>query len=125
MFMRISETPNIPMITATRSKPPLMLTEPNVNRSVPLTTSMPTVETNRPTAIIIRALSIEPPIMKIVTTKPSVIRAKYSGGPNLSAATTRMGDATFSPMLLSVPAMNEAKAAMPSAAPARPCLAIW
>jgi hypothetical protein len=125
MFVRISETPNIPMITATRSNPPAMLTDPKVKRSTPLTTSMPTVETQMPAVIIMKALSIEPPTMKIVTTKPRTISEKYSGGPNLRAATTRMGENTFRPMVLRVPATNEANAAMPSAAPARPCLAIW
>ena len=125
MFMRTSEMPNMPMMIATISNPLVMLVNPRVNRSLPLTMSIPTVEMNSPNATINRAFNMEPPTMNIVTTNPRVITPKYSGGPNFSAAATRMGEKKFRPSVLNVPAMKEPMAAIPRAAPARPCFAIW
>ena len=50
---------------------------------------------------------------------------KYSGGPKRSATETRGGASSCRPTIPMVPAMNEPKAAMPSAGPALPCSAIW
>ena len=55
----------------------------------------------------------------------SIIRAAYSGGPNVSATLASVGAISISPTTLTVPAMNEAIAAMPSAWPARPWRASW
>ena len=57
--------------------------------------------------------------------RPSTIRLKYSGGPNATATRASVGATSISAMMAKVPAMNEPSAAMPSAGPARPCLAIW
>ena len=54
-----------------------------------------------------------------------IISAKYSGGPKRSASEASGGASNMSPMMPSVPAMNEPNAAMPSAGPALPCSAIW
>ena len=51
--------------------------------------------------------------------------AKYSGGANLSAKRARGGATSIKPNTPNVPATKEEIAAIPNAAPARPCLAIW
>ena len=56
---------------------------------------------------------------------PMSIRLKYSGGPNARASLARGGATSISPITEMVPAMKEPKAAIPRAAPARPCRAIW
>ena len=53
------------------------------------------------------------------------MRAKYSGGPKLSATLARIGATNMRPTTLMVPAMNDPNAEMPRAAPARPWRAIW
>ena len=65
----------------------------------------------------------EPCTMKTVATKPSRITAKFSGGPKCKATDVRNGENSVSPTTLSVPAANDPIAAIPSAAPARPCCA--
>jgi hypothetical protein len=54
-----------------------------------------------------------------------IMSAAYSAGPKPTAMPTRGRATIMSISTLKVPAMNEAQAAMPSAGPARPCLAIW
>jgi hypothetical protein len=49
---------------------------------------------------------------------------KYSGGPNLRPNRERGAAKNMSPTSPNVPAIKEPNAAMPSAAPALPCLAI-
>ena len=56
--------------------------------------------------------------------RPSTIRLKYSGGPKATATRASVGATSISAMMAKVPAANEPSAAMPSAGPARPCLAI-
>ena len=56
--------------------------------------------------------------------KASTITAKYSAGPNFSATCTTSGAITVSRIVAIVPAMNEPMAAVASAGPARPRLAI-
>src|SRR5262252_7431159 len=55
-----SATPNRPMTTARSSTPPLRSTEPNVKRSRPLTTSMPTAAVRKPSATISTPFTAEP-----------------------------------------------------------------
>ena len=124
MLARISETPNSPMTTGTRSNPSVRLTAPNVKRSLPLTWSMPMQAQITPSAMTMNPFAAEPCTMNTVATKPSAITAKFSGGPNFSAADVRSGENKVRPTTLSVPAMNDPMAAMPRAAPARPCRAI-
>ena len=52
--------------------------------------------------------------------RPSTTSAKYSGGPNASAAFASAGASSISPTVPSVPAMNEPIAAIPSAGPRGP-----
>jgi hypothetical protein len=53
------------------------------------------------------------------------ISAKYSGAPNLSAASASGGPARAISSVPTHPAMNELIAAIASAGPARPWRAIW
>ena len=56
---------------------------------------------------------------------PSTMRLKYSGGPKARANFDRGGARRISPMSPTVPPMNEPKAHIPRAGPARPFRAIW
>ena len=68
---------------------------------------------------------MEPLERKATRVKARNTRAKISGGPNFRANSASGGDKTIRPMTPMVPAMNEAKAEIPSAAPARPWRVIW
>ena len=66
------------------------------------------------------AFTVDSRAKKVSSVNPRVIRAKYSGGPKRSVTRARNGARNVRAITLSVPAMNEPNAAMPSAAPARP-----
>jgi hypothetical protein len=53
--------------------------------------------------------------------RPRKVSAKYSGGPNASAARDSMGAKKVSPTTPMVPATKDAMAEMPRAGPPRPC----
>src|SRR5271157_423493 len=57
--------------------------------------------------------------------KPSTMRAKYSGGPNLRAQLAKVGARKINMKIVIVPAMNDPNAAIPRAGPALPWRAIW
>jgi hypothetical protein len=78
-----------------------------------------------PKAPIIRAFITDPCARYVITVKPSRITAKNSGAPNLNPKSAMGPAKTISPMIPSVPAINDPKAAIPKAAPALPSLAIW
>ncbi len=78
-----------------------------------------------PAMIMHSALSTEPLASVIEAIRPSVISAKYSTGPNSSASLVIGIANTATRKVETVPAKNEPSAAMASAAPARPFLAIW
>ena len=73
---------------------------------------------------IAKPLSMEPPVRLARVVSPSTMRAKYSGGPNVTAHSASGGAESVSSTTLNVPAMNEPSAAIPSAAPALPFNAI-
>ena len=85
---------------------------------------MPTVPASRPSTAMINALIIEPCDRYATRVKPVSVRAKYSGGPKLNAALPSTGAKQHQADHPDVPAINEPKAEMPSAAPARPCRAM-
>ena len=62
---------------------------------------------------------------KVRRVKPSTIRLKYSAGPNTTATLASAGASSISATTAKVPAAKELNAEIPSAGPARPCLAIW
>ena len=74
--------------------------------------------------IEMKPLSIESPASMITSSSANTISAEYSGGPKLTATSAASGARNVSPMTPMVPATKDAIAAMPSALPARPCLAI-
>ena len=79
---------------------------------------------HRPTSIASSAFTMRRPASSTTIARPSAISAKYSGELNASANFASGGAISISTTTPTVPAMNEAIAAMPSAAPARPLRAI-
>ena len=71
------------------------------------------------------ALTSEPLASTTAAIRPSTISEKYSAGPNLSATSASGGAKAATTIVANVPAMNEPRAAMASAVPARPLRAIW
>ena len=71
------------------------------------------------------ALRIEPRASTMASTRPITISEKYSAGPNSSASLVSGAPSAAMTSVATVPAKNEPIAAMPSAMPARPFLAIW
>ncbi len=116
--------PNTPIASTAKSTPSDSSLIPSVRRSWPVSRSVPTVESNRPSTTMITALSTEPRASTIASPRPNTIRPKYSAGPNSSAS--RVSGAPIAAMtsVATVPAKNEPSAAMPSALPALPCFAI-
>ncbi len=98
---------------------------PNVKREVAVNRSVPMPAIHRPTSIASSALIMERPASSTTIARPSAISAKYSGELNDKANLASGGATSISASTPKVPAMNEAMAAMPSAAPARPLRAIW
>ncbi|MNE18307.1 hypothetical protein D3C80_1113380 [compost metagenome] len=80
---------------------------------------------SRPKTIMAKAFSSEPLASATEATRPRTISEKYSAGPKLSAIAASGGAATASRMVATVPAKKEPRAAVASAAPARPLRAIW
>ena len=74
---------------------------------------------------MIRPLITDSPSRPPIVVSDSIISAAYSGGPKLSATLASVGAINIRPITLTVPAMNDAIAAMPSAWPARPWRASW
>ena len=71
------------------------------------------------------AFITEPCASTTAATKPSTMRAKYSGAPN-DCPTRASGGANMAMIAVeTVPAKNEPSAAIASADPARPWRAIW
>jgi len=117
--------PNRPMAIGTKLTPSLMSAMPKVMRGTPELTSTPMRPTNTPTTIMAIALAGEPCASTTAPSRPSTMRLTVSTAVNFSAnaASGRLSSAITT--VATVPAKNEAMAAMASAEPARPCLAIW
>ncbi|MNN92947.1 hypothetical protein D3C81_2113070 [compost metagenome] len=64
------------------------------------------------------------PSTALTVVKASTISMKYSGGPSLTAKSATTGANSVTTTVAIVPATNEPMAAVASAAPARPLLAI-
>ena len=98
---------------------------PKVMRGTPELTSTPTRPISTPTTIMAMALGGEPCASTTAPSRPSTIRLTVSTAVNLSAkaASGRLRSAITK--VATVPAKNDAMAAIASAEPARPCRAIW
>ena len=70
------------------------------------------------------AFMSEPEANTTAPTRPNTIREKYSAGPNLKASSANGGANAAINNVATLPAKNEPKAAIASAAPARPFLAM-
>ena len=65
-------------------------------------------------------MTIDSPAKKTTMASPKTIKAKYSGGAKRNAKRARGGATSINPNTPTVPAMNEAMAEIPNAAPALP-----
>ena len=97
----------------------------NDMRDAPVSMSEPTIDSSRPNTIIAIAFSTEPLASTTAKIRPSTISEKYSAGPNASASLVSGAPSTAISTVATQPAKNEPIAAIASAGPARPCLAIW
>ena len=123
-LIRISPMPKTPITTGTIPNPSRSSIRPKVKRGAPMTRSIPTCAMSRPSTADRSARINERPASPVTSDRPTNIRAKNSGGPNLRAKRVRGRATSTSPMVVIVPPMKEPIAAMASADPARPCLAI-
>ena len=71
------------------------------------------------------ALMMEPCASATEAMRPSTISEKYSAEPNFNATRASGGAAMARSSVATEPAKKEPSAAVESAGPARPCLAIW
>ena len=86
--------------------------------------SMPTKPIARPSASDTMPRNIEAPSTDDTVTNANTINEKNSAGPNLRARSATSGANSVSKITPIVPAINEPIAAVASAGPARPFLAI-
>ena len=124
MLARISEMPNRPITATRKSKPRIISCEPKVMRSWPVTVSMPTAASRKPSIIAARVLSGEPRPRPMKQAKERNITAKNSGGPKRSAKPATSGARKVSSTTARKAPTKEAVKAAVSASPARPCCAI-
>ena len=119
-----SPTPKRATVSTMNSTPSRSQIWPNSKRETPVWGSMPIVAMRSPTTPAASPFRTESPTAASAV-RPTTTRAKYSGGPKESAARASGGAISIRPSVPITPAMNDPMAAMPSAAPARPCSAIW
>ena len=98
---------------------------PKASRIWPVCSSMPITPSSSPTNSEASPREVEEPSTADTVTKANTISAKYSVGPNCSATSTTRGASSVSSTVAIEPATNEPIAAVASAGPARPRLAIW
>jgi hypothetical protein len=121
---RISLMPNRPMTATRKSKPRIISVLPKVIRSWPVTVSMPTAASRKPSVIAAMVFSGGPRLMPTKQAKERNITAKNSGGPKRSAKPATTGATkVIITTATRAPKKEEVKAAV-SASPARPCCAI-
>ena len=72
----ISAKPNRPMASTAKSTPSATRSQPKVSRSSPVSRSVPTVDSRRPTRTMAIALTIEPRASTTANIRPSIISAK-------------------------------------------------
>ncbi len=125
MLPSTSPRANTPIATTTKSMPSSISALPKVKREVEVKRSVPMPAIHSPTSIASSALVIDSPASSTTIASPRHISAKYSGELKDNANFASGGATSMRPSTPTVPAMKEAMAAMPSAAPARPRFAIW
>src|ERR687897_1438993 len=97
---------------------------PKVNRWTLVWGSIPTIAIESPKSVAMIALSCEPVVRLETITSARSISRKYSAEPKAMATLASAGARSINPRVENVPATNEPIAAVESAGPARPCLAI-
>src|SRR3972149_953848 len=115
---RISPMPNRPITAIRKSKPLSIWVKPKVRRSVPVTGSVPTAASAKPSIIDASVLNGASLLMPIKAQNVSRYTAKNSGGPNSSANFATRGERNVITITAtSAPTKDEGNAAA-SAAPA-------
>ena len=97
---------------------------PSVKRACPVWLSRPMRPIVSPKNRLASPRAFDAPSTADTVVNASTITAKYSAGPNLSAISTMIGATAVRRMVAMVPATNEPMAAVASAGPARPRLAM-
>ncbi len=97
---------------------------PNVKRAWPVWLSRPMRPIVSPKNRLARPRALEAPSTADTVVNASTMTAKYSAGPNFSAISTTIGAITVSRITAIVPATKDPIAAVASAGPARPRLAM-
>ena len=120
----ISAKPNTPIARVAKPRPSDSSGMLKVMRAAPVSRSEPTIESSRPSTIIAIAFSTDPLASTTAKIRPSTISEKYSAGPNASATLVSGAPSGAISTVATQPAKNEPIAAIASAGPARPCLAI-
>ena len=113
-----------PTITLMKSIPARSVGYPKVSRAAPVRGSWPIRVVMSPRAMEITPLRRARPERLMISVSAMNMRAKYSGGPNVTATSARSGAKKVRPIRPSVPATKEEIAQMARAGPAFPCLAI-
>ena len=116
--MKISAKPKMPMASTTKSMPSCSMCRPRVSRSRPVSMSAPTQNRRMPTTIIATAFRIDPCASTTASTRPMIIRLKYSAGPNSRPIRVIGTPSAAMTTVAMVPATNEPMAARPRARPA-------
>ena len=124
MLASTSAMANTPIATTTKSMPPSNSDWPKMKRDCAENRSVPIDVSHSPRNSAIRPLINDGPDSSTTSARPRHISAKYSGDENCSANSATGGASTVSSTMPTVPATNDAIAAMPSAGPARPLRAM-
>ena len=120
----ISAKPNTPIAMLVNPMPSASSGMSNVMRPAPVSRSEPTIDISSPVTTIATALTTDPFASTTAKIRPSTISEKYSAGPNSRARPVSGAPSAATSTVATQPAKNEPRAAMASAAPARPLRAI-
>ncbi len=95
---------------------------PKVKRSAPVSRSVPTMPSIRPSTVMATPLTGEPRARVEPASRPSNIREHISAGPNCSATSTSTGARKIISVMPQEAPTKEANTVRPSATPPLPCL---
>ena len=112
------------MPTTTKPTPSDSSGMPQVMRSAPVSRSDPIIDSKSPVKIMVSAFGTEPFASTTAKISPRHISEKYSAGPNSSARLVSGAPSAATRTVATQPAKNDPIAAIASAGPARPRLAI-
>ena len=116
--------PNNPMTATRKSNPRISSEKPNVSRNWPVTVSMPTAASEKPSIIAVNVFHGEPLPIPIKLQNVRKYTEKNSGGPNFNANFATSGARKVIITTATNAPMNDDVNAAVSASPARPCCAI-